>query len=168
MKRVMIIGGAGSGKSTLARQLGDLTGLPVIHIDKMYWLPNWVEREREEVHRLAREAAQGDSWIFEGNNSATIWDRVNRADTLIFLDFATSRRLWRVLWRITRSYGQVRPDMQEDCPEQFDWEFLKFVVAYGKDGRLRTQDFLKKLPDTMNVFHLKTTTEVRNFLRQHG
>ncbi|MGI9272772.1 MAG: DNA topology modulation protein FlaR [Woeseiaceae bacterium] len=167
MKRVMIIGGAGSGKSTLALKLGDVTGLPVIHIDKMYWLPGWVEREREEVHRLAREAAQGERWILDGNNSATMWDRVARADTLIFLDFSTMRRLWRILWRIVVSYGQVRPDMQEDCPEQFDWAFLKFVAGYGKDGRIRTRQFLKKLPDTIDVFHLCKKTEVRNFLRQH-
>jgi adenylate kinase family enzyme len=163
----MIIGGAGSGKSTLARKLGDATGLPVIHMDKMYWLPGWVEREREELHRLASEAALGDRWIFDGNNSATIWDRVNRADTLIFLDFSTVRRLWRVIWRIIVSYGQVRPDMQEGCPEQFNWAFLKFVAGYGKNGRLRTLQFLKKLPDTMDVFHLRSTKEVREFLRRH-
>jgi len=40
MKRVMIIGGSGSGKSTLARQLGEITKLPIIHIDKMYWKPH--------------------------------------------------------------------------------------------------------------------------------
>lgn len=167
MKRVMIIGGAGSGKSTLARKLSDQTGIPVIHIDKMYWLPGWVERERDEVHRLAREAAQGDLWIFDGNNSATIWDRVDRADTLIFLDFSVPRRLWRVIWRISRSYGQVRPDMQEGCPEQFNWEFLKFVAGYGTDGRLRTLKFLEKLPDRINVFHLSKSSDVRRFLRQH-
>lgn len=39
MKRVMIFGGAGSGKSTLARKIGARTGLPVIHIDPIYWEP---------------------------------------------------------------------------------------------------------------------------------
>ena len=39
MKRIMIIGGAGSGKSSLARALGDITGLPVVHIDTLYWQP---------------------------------------------------------------------------------------------------------------------------------
>lgn len=167
MQRVMIIGGAGSGKSTLARKLGDKTGIPVIHIDKMYWLPGWIEREKPEMHQMARDAADGDQWIFEGNNSATIYYRLERADTLIFLDFPTIQRLWRVVWRIVTSYGKVRPDMQEGCPEQFDWEFLKFVVHYGKDGRLRTQKFLTTIPKDIDVFHLKSKAEVHNFLQQN-
>lgn len=36
MKRVAIIGSGGAGKSTLARQVGDATGLPVIHLDREY------------------------------------------------------------------------------------------------------------------------------------
>lgn len=36
MKRVMIVGQPGAGKSTLARQLGERTGLPVVHIDTIH------------------------------------------------------------------------------------------------------------------------------------
>lgn len=39
MKRVMIYGGSGSGKSWLTQKLGYITGLPVVHIDSMYWKP---------------------------------------------------------------------------------------------------------------------------------
>jgi adenylate kinase family enzyme len=35
MERIMIVGQPGSGKSTLAQVLGEVTGLPVIHIDKI-------------------------------------------------------------------------------------------------------------------------------------
>ena len=44
MKRVMIVGQPGAGKSTIARQIGQRTGLPVVHIDKIHWMPGWVER----------------------------------------------------------------------------------------------------------------------------
>ena len=42
MRRVLVIGNSGSGKSTFARALGDRTGLPVTHIDQLFWLPGWV------------------------------------------------------------------------------------------------------------------------------
>lgn len=59
-RRIMIIGGSGSGKSTLARTIGGLTGLPVIHIDPMYWAPGWVQRSPEETRALSLAAAP--SW----------------------------------------------------------------------------------------------------------
>ena len=53
MQRVMIIGCGGSGKSTLARQLGEKTGLPVVHLDRIFWSPgNWQHLEKEEFDRL--------------------------------------------------------------------------------------------------------------------
>jgi adenylate kinase family enzyme len=39
MQRIMIIGRPGSGKSTLARELGRITGLPLVHIDHIHWEP---------------------------------------------------------------------------------------------------------------------------------
>ncbi len=43
-KKILIIGCGGSGKSTLARQMGEKFALPVVHLDKIYWLPNWVKK----------------------------------------------------------------------------------------------------------------------------
>lgn len=162
----MVIGGAGSGKSTLAIMLGEKTGLPVVHMDKMYWLPGWVERDRPEMQQMARDAADGDEWIIDGNNSATIHYRLDRADALIFLDIHILKRLWRVIWRSITSYGKVRPDMQEGCPEKFDWDFLKFVMRYGGDGRIRTLRFLQTIPEHVDVFHLQSKSEVDDFLHK--
>ena len=67
MKRIMIIGCGGSGKSTLARQLGDKTGLPVVHLDQLFWRPGWVHISREEFNAAHREAVMGERWIIDGN-----------------------------------------------------------------------------------------------------
>ena len=48
MQRIMIVGRPGSGKSSLAQAIGERTGLPVIHIDKIHWQPGWVERSKAE------------------------------------------------------------------------------------------------------------------------
>ena len=102
MKRVMIIGQPGSGKSTLARFLGERTGLPVVHIDKIHWKPGWNEREKEEKTALCQAVHARDRWIFEGGHSVTWEERRARCDTLIWLDFPLWLRVWRVVWRTLR------------------------------------------------------------------
>ena len=64
MRRVLILGSPGSGKSTLAMRLGTLTGLPVVHLDRLYWRSGWVEPARDEwlpelQAALAETRAQG-------------------------------------------------------------------------------------------------------------
>ncbi|MFD1197605.1 DNA topology modulation protein FlaR [Brucella gallinifaecis] len=164
LKRVMIFGGAGSGKSTLARTLGKITGLPVIHIDTIYWLPDWTMRPRDEIGQLTEQIADSDEWIFEGNHSETMAYRAARAEMLIFLDISTPRRLWRILRRTFRYYGKSRPDMAEGCTERLDWEFLKFAANYRKNGRIRALAFMEKAPAHLEKHHLRNPAEVKRFL----
>jgi len=51
MKRILIIGAGGAGKTTFARQLGEILGLAVVHLDALYWKPGWVEPPKDEWAR---------------------------------------------------------------------------------------------------------------------
>ena len=164
IQRIMIIGGAGSGKSTLARELGELLHLPVVHIDTIYWQPGWVMRQLDEIARLTNEAVDGDAWVFEGNHSHTMPYRASRADLLIFLDISTGRRLWRVIRRIAKYHGRTRPDMGDGCPERFDWDFIKWVVDYRKNGRIRALKFVEQAPNHLIKRVLRSPREVDTFL----
>ena len=41
MEKILIIGCSGSGKSTLAVALGEKLGLPVVHLDQLWWKEGW-------------------------------------------------------------------------------------------------------------------------------
>ncbi|MBA2737941.1 MAG: AAA family ATPase, partial [Pyrinomonadaceae bacterium] len=43
MKKILVIGSSGAGKSTLSVRLGKITGIEVVHLDKLHWKPNWTE-----------------------------------------------------------------------------------------------------------------------------
>jgi hypothetical protein len=46
MQRVLVMGSSGSGKSTFARRLSDMTGLPFVSLDALFWKPGWVESDK--------------------------------------------------------------------------------------------------------------------------
>ena len=167
MKRVMIIGCSGSGKSSLALKLGEKTGLPVVHMDQLYWQPKWVMRSDEAISELVADAISRDTWIFDGNYSRNFNERAARSDTIIFLDIPRWLCLFRVTKRALSQLGKSRSDMADDCPERIDgafWEFLKFIYNYPANGRLRALKLLEEAPENAAVFHLRTRSDVDQFL----
>ncbi len=161
----MIIGGPGSGKSTLARAIGKITGLPVVHIDKIHWKPNWVERTKEEKWALIREVHARDAWVFEGNFNRSVPERVARADTVIFLDLPFALRMWRVIRRTWRDHGKVRHDeLPEGCVERFDPEFFHYIWRTRQSGRRPGLAIVADPPGHTRVFHLRSPREVADFL----
>ena len=164
MERIMIIGCGGAGKSTLARQLGEKTGLPVIHLDKLFWRPGWVQISREEFDKLHREALMGEKWILDGNFDRTMAERIKYCDTVIYLDFSRLTCLLGVAKRILTTYGKTRPDMGEDCPERIDWEFLKWVWNYNKNKREKNYRLLNEAEGVETIV-LKNRRAVRKFMK---
>ena len=164
MKRVLIIGCGGAGKSTLARALGEKTGLPVVHLDSIFWLPGWVEMEKDAFDQRLREEMAKETWIMDGNFNRTMEERIAHCDTIIYLDFSRFACLRGVLKRVITTYGKVRPDMGEGCPERLDWEFLKWVWNFNKNKQERYYRMLNEAEGKETVV-LKNRRMVKRFLR---
>jgi adenylate kinase family enzyme len=77
---------AGAGKSTFSRALSAKTGLPVIHLDVHFWKPDWVPTPEDEWREKQRELLAEEEWIVDGNYHASLDLRLERADTVAFLD----------------------------------------------------------------------------------
>jgi adenylate kinase family enzyme len=167
MQRVMIVGGPGSGKSTLARSLGAQTGLPVFHMDHLHWQPGWVERARADKIAMALAVEDGARWIFEGNLSATYAHRMARADTLVWLDLPVVLRLWRVMKRTVRDFGQTRPDLPEPCPERLNYETLAFWRYIWRTRQTARRPLLAVMdapPPHLRIVQLQSTAAAGAFL----
>jgi hypothetical protein len=100
MKRVVILGRGASGKSTLARRLGDIIGLPVIEVDKIFW-PGLIATPREQWVVMQEQLVAGGRWIMDGDLGPhdAVEVRLRAADTIIFLDFSLVRCAWRAIRR---------------------------------------------------------------------
>ncbi len=164
MKRIMIVGQPGAGKSTLATILGTRTGLPVVHIDKIHWMPGWNERPKAEKISMMRQAEKQPEWIIEGGLSQT-WDsRVARADLLIVLAFPLWLRAWRVFRRTLLHHGQSRPDLPANCPERFDREFWVWIWSTRRTGREKMFELANRVDESTKVEILRSPGQVSAFL----
>ena len=164
MERIIIIGCGGAGKSTLARQLGKKLNIPVIHLDKLFWKPGWVEETPEEFDRKLAAELEKSRWIMDGNFNRTMPWRIGKCDAVIYLDFNRITCLWGVIKRNITNRGKVRPDMGEGCPEKIDWEFIRWVWNYNKNKKEHNYRLLNEATHAETIV-LKNRRAVKRFLK---
>jgi adenylate kinase family enzyme len=165
MKKILVIGCCGAGKSTLSKKLSDRLGLPIIHLDKVYWKLNWIETPKDEFEKEVTELMQNEVYVMDGNYSSTLSMRIKEADTLIYLDYPTWLCFWRVIKRIIKHYGSTREDMTKGCNERFDLEFLHYVLAFRWIVGTRIEKILKKGDYLAKVIRLSNDKAVAAFLQ---
>lgn len=164
MRRVLVIGAGGSGKSRLATRLGETTGLPVIHLDALYWRPGWVATPETEWQQKIAELASTDRWIMDGNYGGTLELRLASCDTVVFLDLPRRITIPRVILRWLRHRGSTRPEMAPDCPERLTWEFLVWIWSYPRRRRPQVLRKLSALSPDQSVRVLRSRRDVTEFL----
>ncbi|HKG12138.1 MAG TPA: DNA topology modulation protein [Pyrinomonadaceae bacterium] len=168
MRRVLVIGSGGAGKSTFAERLGGRTGLPVIHLDSLFWRAGWQETPRDEWAARVDELLKGGEWIMDGNYGGTLERRLAACDTVVFLDLPRALCLWRIIRRSMRYRGRTRPDMAEGCHERMTREFVRWVWDYPRTRRPGVLKKLGEMREGQKVFRLRSRREVMRFLEAPG
>ena len=85
-KKVIVLGNNGSGKSYFSKKLAEITGLPLIHLDLLYWKENWTHPSREEWAEIQRKLVANEHWIIDGMHVSTLEIRFREVDAVFFLD----------------------------------------------------------------------------------
>ncbi|WP_047982342.1 DNA topology modulation protein [Ornithinibacillus contaminans] len=165
MRRIAIIGSGGSGKSTFARKLGEKLQINVYHLDALFWNPGWVGVPKDEQRQIQQRLVAEEAWIIDGNYGGTMDIRLNKADTIIFLDISRFICLYRVVKRNIQYRNAARPDMGEGCEERLDVDFLKWVWQYPKAKRPGVLDKIRKLTTEKEVIILQSPRQVEQFLQ---
>ena len=164
--KIAILGFSGCGKSTLAQKLGKKYNLPVLHLDRVHFAANWVERELEDKLRDTADFLDShDSWVMDGNYSNLLQERrLEEADRIIILELNCFVCLWRILKRWLTYKGRSRPDMAAGCEEKVDWEFLRWVLHDGrtKKRKAHMNEIARRYPN--KCVRIRTRKEQKAFL----
>ena len=164
MNRIMIIGSPGAGKTTLALRLSEKLGLPLVHLDALYWRDNWQSISNEEFDRLLMVELCKQKWIMDGNFGRTIPLRLAYCDTVIYLDYSKFTCVFGIMKRVAEWHGKTRPDMGKNCPEHVDLDFLKFAWTFHKKHNERYMKILKEA-DNKKVIILKNRKQAEKFIQ---
>ena len=158
MKKVIVIGCPGSGKSTVSRALHNRTGIPLYHLDMMYWNADKTTVEKSVFLERLSTVLEKDKWIIDGNYGSTMELRMAACDTVIFLDYP----LDVCLDGIRERRGKPRSDMPWIETEE-DAEFIEFIRNYNEQQKPKVLELLEKYRDK-NIIIFKSREQADAFL----
>ena len=162
MQRIVVIGCPGSGKSTLSRELHSKTGIPLFHLDMMYWNADKTTVEKRIFLERLYSVLEKGEWIIDGNYTSTMELRIAASDTVIFLDYP----LDICLAGIRERRGKPRSDMPWIEAEE-DAEFIEFIKSYNEKQKPKVLDLLQKYSDK-NIVILKCREQATAFLNKEN
>ena len=85
MRRILVIRSGGAGKSTAARAIAAAAGLPLVHLDRVFWHAGWQPTPDEEWARIVDAWIAEEEWVIDGNYGGTLPSRLARAEAVVFL-----------------------------------------------------------------------------------
>ena len=155
MKRIMVTGCPGSGKSVFSIRLQEKTGLPLCHLDNIWWKPDRTHVTREEFDAALFAILERDEWIIDGSYSRTFEPRIKACDTVILLDCDTDVCMQGIIERV----GKKRPDIPW-TEQTLDPELVELVKTYKERNNPVLSELFRRYPDKgIHVFRDRTEAQ---------
>jgi adenylate kinase family enzyme len=152
-QKIIVLGCPGSGKSTFSDMLHDISGLPLIHLDNVWWKSDRSHILREEFDLKLGEILHMDKWIIDGDYSRTYEIRFQACDTVFFLDYDLTECMNGIKERTGKKRGDIPWTEQE-----LDPELVKTVEYYDTENRPVVLALIEKYSDK-NSFIFRSRAE---------
>lgn len=162
MNKIIVIGCPGSGKSTFSKELHNRTGIPLFHLDMMFWNADKTTVEKSVFRKRLFNILKLDKWIIDGNYQSTMESRLRECDTVFFLDYSLETCLEGVRAR----RGKARTDMPWiEKENEEDAEFVEFIKNYRSESRPIVLALLRQY-EHKKIYIFKERSEAEEFLNR--
>lgn len=169
MNKVAVIGCPGSGKTYFSRELSKITGLPLIHLDRLYHdkeLPEDPVEKRPLWLKQVQKISDNKQWIMDGNYKSSFDIRLSAADTIIVLDYPKYLVIYRLFKRRLQYHNKLRPDMPNGWQERINWDFYKFVWNFKRQYLPLLLDKVKEHGRGKSVIVLSNPEQAKQYLKK--
>jgi len=167
MNKISILGVTASGKTTLANKIGKTLGIPVTHLDKIFWKEKGGIKQDVFIAEL-EEVMKAGRWIIDGGmpRSKTLQMRLENADTIILYDLPLLLVLWRQTKRFFKYYGKVRPDMADGNHNKQKYPFTWKEIQYARHFPIKElYEKILPLKETKRIVIIKSPKDEKTFLK---
>ena len=169
MNKVAVFGKPGGGKSTFSKKLASATGLQLHQLDSIEYKQNGNKVSAEEFISAHDEVLSSNGWIVDGlGRIESFYQRLEAADTLIYIDLPYRVNYWWVTKRFFKSLF-VKP---EGWPEGSSvlkgtiqsYKILKICPTFWNDA------FLQKLKNTSknkSLYIISSVSQLNCFIDEY-
>lgn len=148
----------------MARQLGQALGLPVVHLDGLYYDQEWNVRPEAQFLAMQQDAVRGQGWVIDGNHLRSMPLRLAAADTVIYLDVTAVACLWGIIRRRWRFRGGQHPT--EGVYDRITPGFIRYIIGFNRRSRPPVLALLAQAQSNSDVRVLRGRRAARRFLRE--
>ena len=161
MNRIMVVGSPGSGKSFFSTELSKKLNIPLYHLDNIWWNKDKTHISREEFDAKLKEIINKDKWIIDGDYSRTYSLRMEKADTIIFLDYPLDICIQGSKSRI----GIKRDDIPWIENKSDNLELIEYIVKWRETTLPKLEELLNYYKDKKNILIFKSREETNEYLK---
>lgn len=161
-EKVMIFGLCGSGKSHFALQLSFILGIPLYHLDRYFFIENWIERNNKEFLQLQQNIVDKERWIIDGNATRSLEMRYSKADTAIYFHFNRYQCLWRIFKRLLLKNPDIQ-DRAEGCKECIRWRLIRYMWGFNNRIQPIINDLREKYPH-VEFYTFHNDKDIKDFI----
>ena len=160
MKRILVIGCPGAGKTYFAKKLKEITHLPLVHMDNLYWNKDKTSISQDELANRLLPYLKEENWIIDGNYHDTLKLRLEYATDVFFMKMSRDECIEGILERI----DQVRDDIPWVETKKDAAELISWTIDYEERTKAQEEALLKEFPK-VKVHILKSRQEVNDYLK---
>lgn len=161
MKRILVIGCPGAGKTYFSKKLKEIMGLPVVHMDNLYWNEDKTSISFDELNKKLLPYLQNEEWIVDGNYHDTLKLRLEYATDVFFLKMPREQCIEGILERIDQPRDDIPwVETKKDAVELIEW-----TIDYEERTKADEEALLKEYPN-VKVHIIKNRDDADKFLEK--
>ena len=128
----------------------------------MYWKEDKTKVPREIFLRKLNEVLDKDCWIIDGTYESTMELRIEKCDTIFFLDYPVEVCIEGIMSR----RGKERSDMPwVETSDEIDEEFLNWVENYNVESRPKVMELIDKY-EGKEIIVFQSREEAKEYLNR--